>query len=122
MDPMQAIATLQSQTAQLQSEIQFLRSSSRPKPSLPDPEKFNGQSHKFDTWLPSIKAKLRVDNKAIGDSVAQFYYVFLNLESHVQAMVLPQLGQAEESNIWDYNTILNQLARVYDNPNKVQEG
>jgi hypothetical protein len=121
MDPMQAIVSLQSQTAQLQSEIQFLRSSSRPKPSLPDPEKFNGQSHKFDTWLPSIKAKLRVDNKAIGDSVAQFYYVFLNLESHVQAMVLPQLGQAEESNIWDYNTILNQLARVYDNPNKVQE-
>ena len=36
-------------------------------------------------------------------------------------MVLPQLSQAEESNTWDYNTILNQLARVYDNPNKVQE-
>jgi len=62
-----------------------------------------------------------VDNKAIGDSVAHFYYVFLNLESHVQAIVLPQLSQAEESSTWDYNTILNQLARVYDNPNKVQE-
>jgi hypothetical protein len=133
MDPMQAIANLQAQNAQfqsqithLQSEIQVLRSSinstpTRPKPSLPDPEKFNGQSHKFDTWLPSIKAKLRVDNMAIGDPVAHFYYVFLNLESHVQAMVLPQLGQAEESNTWDYNTILDQLARVYDNPNKVQE-
>ena len=36
-------------------------------------------------------------------------------------MVLPQLGQVEESNVWDYNTILDQLARVYDNPNKVQE-
>ncbi len=58
---------------------------------------------------------------AIGDSVAHFYYVFLNLESHVQAMVLPQLGQAEASNTWDYNTILDQLSRVYDNPNKVQE-
>jgi Retrotransposon gag protein len=124
MDPMQAIANLQAQVAQLQSEVQILRSistPSRPKPSLPDPEKFNGQSHKFDTWLPSIKAKLRVDGAAIGDSVAQFYYVFLNLESHVQAMVLPQLGQAEESNMWDYTTILNQLARVHDNPNKVQE-
>ena len=39
----------------------------------------------------------------------------------MQAMVLPQLGQAEESDIWDYNTILHQLARVYDNPNKIQE-
>ena len=124
MDPMQAIASLQAQIEQLRSEIQFLQSNSypsQPKPSLPDPEKFNGQSHKFDTWLLSIKAKLQVDNMAIGDSVAHFYYVFLNLESHVQAMVLPQLGQAEASNTWDYNTILDQLSRVYDNPNKVQE-
>jgi hypothetical protein len=75
------------------------------------------QSHKYDTWLPSIKAKLRVDGKAIGDPVAQFYYVYLNLDSHVQIMVLLQLGQAEESNAWDYTTILDQLTRVYDNPN-----
>jgi hypothetical protein len=92
-----------------------------PKPSLPDPEKFNGQAHKFDTWLPSIKAKLRVDGPAIGDTVAQFYYIYLNIKSHVQAMVLPQLGQAEESQQWDFTTILNQLTQVYNNPNKVQE-
>jgi Retrotransposon gag protein len=101
--------------------LRSISTPSRPKPSLPDPEKFNGQSHKFNTWLPSIKAKLQVDGAAIGDSVAQFYYVFLNLESHVQAMVLPQLGQAEESNMWDYTTILDQLACVHNNPNKVQE-
>jgi hypothetical protein len=94
----------------LRSEILSLRTNqsiSRPKPSLPDPEKFNGQAHKFDTWLPSIKAKLRVDGPAIGDTVAQFYYVYLNIESHVQAMVLPQLGQAEESQQWDFTTILD---------------
>ena len=70
----------------LQSEILSLctnHSMSRPKPSLPDPEKFNGQAHKFDTWLPSIKAKLRVDGPAIGDTVAQFYYVYLNFGSSV---------------------------------------
>jgi len=125
MDPMQAFQDLQAQVAQLQAEVQFLRSitttPSRPKPSLPDPEKFNGYSHKFDTWLPSIKAKLRVNNAAIGDTVAQFYYVYLNLDSSVQVMVLPQLRQAEKSNTWDYNTILNQLECVYDNPNKVQQ-
>jgi hypothetical protein len=125
MDPQQAFESLQNQIAHLQAEIQFLRSisttPSQPKPSLPDPAKFDGHSYKFDTWLPAIKAKLWVDNAAIGDSVAQFYYVYLNLDSTVQAMVLPQLGQAEESGIWDYNSILNQLARVYDNPNKVQE-
>ena len=55
--------------------------------------------HKFDTWLPSIKAKLRVDGKPIGASLAQFYYVYLNLESGIQAMVLAQLSQAEVSRV-----------------------
>ncbi len=36
-------------------------------------------------------------------------------------MVLPQLSQAELAQSWDYNTILNQLARVYNNPNKQSE-
>lgn len=35
-------------------------------------------------------------------------------------MVLPQLSQADETS-YDYYTILDQLLRVYDNPNKVQE-
>ena len=125
MDQLQAIiAELQAELRRQRDEIQFLQNQSqqsKPKPSLPDPDKFSGQPHKYDTWLPSIKAKLRVDGAAIGDSVAQFYYVYLNLDSHVQAMVLPQLGQAEESQSWNYQTILDQLSRVYDNPNKVQE-
>ena len=36
-------------------------------------------------------------------------------------MVLPQLSQAEEDESWDPQSILTQLSRVYDNPNKVQE-
>ena len=122
MDFQAAITELRSELERQHHELVLLRSrQSRPKPALPDPDKFSGQSHKYDTWLPSIKAKLRVDGEAIGDSVAQFYYVYLNLDSHVQAMVLPQLSQAEESEAWDYTTILDQLSRVYDNPNKVQE-
>jgi hypothetical protein len=111
----------------LRSEVATLRvalaktQTSQPRAKLPDPEKFTGNTYKFDTWLPSIKAKLRVDGISIGDSVAQFYYVYLNLESSVQSMVLPQLSQAELAQSWDYNTILDQLARVYDNPNKQSE-
>ena len=61
----------------------------RPKLSLPDLEKFNGKTYKFNTWLPVIRAKLYIDGPAIGDSTAQFYYVYGNLESNIQAMVLP---------------------------------
>jgi hypothetical protein len=50
--------------------IILTKASAKPKASLPDPKKFNGLAHKFDTWLPSIKAKLRVNGAAIGDAIA----------------------------------------------------
>ena len=68
-----------------------------------------------------MKAKLYIDGEAIGNDLAQFYYVYMNLDSSVQAMVIPQLSRAEEAKQWDYNTILDQLSQVYDNPNKIQE-
>ena len=42
----------------------------KPKPSLPNPEKFNGKTYKFNTWLPVIRAKLHIDSLIIGDSTA----------------------------------------------------
>jgi hypothetical protein len=55
----------------------------RPRPRLPDPEKFTGNTYKFNTWLPLIKAKLRVNGTVIRDAITQFYYVYLNLESSI---------------------------------------
>ena len=115
MDTLQiqsTLADLQAELRRQRDEITFLRSilssraSAKPKTSLPDPEKFNGQAYRFDTWLPLIKAKLQVDGIVIGDATAQFYYVYLNLESHAQAMVLPQLSQADETS-HDYHIILD---------------
>lgn len=106
--------------SQLLAQVQP-RPLQRPKPLLPDPEKFAGTSVKFDTWLATIRSKLSIDALALGDAEAQFSYVFMNLDSRVQAMVLPQLAHAQSSCEFDYNTILDQLARVFDNPNKVQE-
>lgn len=93
----------------------------RPRSALPDPTKFDGKAYHFDTWLPAIKAKLRVDGAALGDSITQFYYVYDRLESTVQSIVLPQLARAEEDEVWSYQSILDQLSRAYDNPNKTQE-
>ena len=96
-------AQVQREFDQLRAEIMTLcvvltaaqAPASCPRPRLPDPEKFASSLYKFDTWLPSIKAKLRVDSTAIGNAIAQFYYVYLNLDSTVQAIVLPQLSHAE---------------------------
>ena len=115
------ITTLRAALASTQAQLTASTAKSSQKSKLPDPEKFAGSTYRFDTWLPSIKAKLSVDGSAIGDSTAQFYYVYLNLESSVQSMVLPQLSYAEHTQSWDYQTILDQLSRVYDNPNKQSE-
>ena len=70
----------------------------RPKPRLPDPEKFNGKKYHWDTWLPLIKAKIRLDRDTIGpEPDALFFYVYDNLENQIQALVLPQLRQAKAS-------------------------
>jgi hypothetical protein len=131
MDPRQQLqelaARLESQSAiimQLQAQLLALSTaptSARPRPALPDPAKFDGKAYHFDTWLPAIKAKLRVDGAALGDSIAQFYYVYDRLESTVQSIVLPQLARAEEDEVWSYQSILDQLSRAYDNPNRTQE-
>lgn len=119
-----ALTTLQNELQTLRNELSELRASQhlpRPRQQLPEPAKFDGKPHHLRTWLPTIKAKIRVDGDAMGDPVARFYYVYGNLETTVQAMVLPQLAEAETQGVWDYNTILDQLARVFENPNQQQE-
>lgn len=97
MDPVTAqqlvnkVAALESQVAMLEQRLL-----GRPKARLPDPEKFTGAA-RYDTWLPLIKAKLRIDADAIGNDEAQFFYLYGNLDSKIQAMVLPQLLQAERT-------------------------
>jgi hypothetical protein len=72
-------AQVQQEFQQLRAEITSLRAQlavtapttppPRPRARLPDPDKFAGSTYKFDTWLPSVKAKLQVDGETIGDTV-----------------------------------------------------
>lgn len=118
MDPVSAqhlvekVSALETQIAALQQRL-----AGRPKARLLDPEKLTGAT-RYDTWLPLIRAKLRIDADAIGSDEAQFFYLYGNLDSKVQAMVIPQLLQAETNESWDCQNILDQLERVYDNPTK----
>jgi hypothetical protein len=69
MDQVHAlIAELQAELQRQRDKIIILKAKSSQKHSLPDPKKLMGQ-FKYDTWLPSIKAKLCVDGEAIGDPI-----------------------------------------------------
>ncbi|KAJ5414730.1 hypothetical protein N7509_001357 [Penicillium cosmopolitanum] len=103
------------------THLKFLAEAQCPRPVLPAPEKFTGTIVKFNTWVAAIRAKLRIDAEAIGDAQAQFYYVYLNLGSRVQAVVLPQIEYAETSGNHDYNAIIHQLANLFEISNNGHE-
>ena len=106
----------------LQGSLQDIaaRASSRPKSRLPDPEKLSGSSQ-WNTWLPYIRAKLRIDKYAIGpEPEALFFYVYGCLEPTIQLLVLPQLHHAEASGVWDHEAILDKLSRCYGFSNEAQ--
>ena len=72
----QEITALRAEVQALQATVNLLAApASRPKPALPIPTKFDGKAPRFKTWLPTIKAKIRVDGQAIGDNVARFYFI-----------------------------------------------
>ena len=90
-----------------------------PRHRLDHPTALDGPQ-RWDTWLPLMKAKLRIDCEAIGDKEAQFFYVFGNLDSKIQALVLPQLHAAEQTG-YNPQSIIDQLSRIYEDPNKVEK-
>lgn len=93
----------------------------KPKATLPDPEKFAGTPYTWETWYPSIQSKIRIDGPAIGGPEAQFFYVYGRLEPKIQGLVMPQLAQAEDNGVYDPQHIIKQLARLFDDPNKIRQ-
>ncbi|KAK4220390.1 hypothetical protein QBC38DRAFT_351369, partial [Podospora fimiseda] len=61
----------------------------RPKSSLPHPEKFSGQQYTWENWEASMRAKIRIDEAAIGGPEALFFYVYDRLEGKIQSLVMP---------------------------------
>lgn len=112
------IASLVQQVASFEARLSSLASStSRPRRRLADPEKFDGQ-RRWDTWKPLAEAVLRLDYDAIGGNESCFFWLYGNLESKIQAMVLPQISVALAEGVWNTSSIFDQLARVYGNPSK----
>ncbi len=64
---------------------------------------------------------MRIDGEAIGGPEAQFFYLYGRLEGKVQSLVTPQLTVAEATQQYDRDSILQQLARIYDDPHKIRD-
>lgn len=90
----------------------------RPKPVLPDVDKFDGSLSMWEVWYPEIQAKLRIDDLTFGQSEeVKFWYIYNRLEKKIQALVTPQLAAAERRKVYKYQDLFDQLARLCDSPN-----
>lgn len=122
------IDALSSTITNLQGTVTSLRNSTasappptrRPKRQLPDPPKFDGTQLHYDTWLAQLQLVLSVDGDAIGDTQAQFAFVYLRLESSPAALCLELLKHANLTKKFDYRQIIDQLDRHNGVENKVQ--
>ena len=114
------VTNLQGTVTSLRSRINSESTPKRPKRQLPDPPKFDGTQLHYDTWLAQLQLVLSVDGDAIGDTQAQFAFVYLRLESSPAALCLELLKHANLTKKFDYREIIDQLDRHNGVENKVQ--
>lgn len=59
----------------------------RPKPKLPELNKFSGKRYQYKTWALAAKAKIAKDGDSIGDLGDQFDYIYARMEPEAQALI-----------------------------------
>lgn len=106
----QIITQLEARIDGLQSQLASIQASATPSRPVAD-SSIPTNLTVWDTWRPLSRTVLRLDADAIGGDEACFYWLYGNLESKVQAMVLPQLQLAEDTGNYNVDTIFDQLAR-----------
>jgi hypothetical protein len=89
----------------------------RPRPRLPDPTKFNGDSTEWSTWKVLMENKLMIDKESIGPEQAQFLYVFSRLEGNAGKNVTTYVKQRREEGT--AQDLLAYLETLYGDPNAV---
>lgn len=71
-----------------------------------------GETIVLTAWATAIRAKLASNGQAIGDATAQFYYLFLYLDTDAQATVLERVGYARDSGEYDNMKIFDRIGSV----------
>lgn len=72
------------------------QASRRPRPKLPDPERFDGSDLTlFPQFLSQLKAKLRLDQEAIGGEIELLWYGFNRLGGKAAARIHPWIAATE---------------------------
>ncbi|KAJ6436365.1 retrovirus polyprotein [Purpureocillium lavendulum] len=90
------------------------------KPTLPDPQRFDGSRRKFRAWQLEMQSKLRVDGPALGGPPDQFAYIYARLDQTPQAMAAAFFEKGGPDGRFDPSQFMQYLTGCYGDPNVEQ--
>lgn len=87
------------------------------KPTLPNPQRFDGTRREFRAWLLEMRSKLHVDGPALGGSLDQFVYIYTRLDKTPQAMAAAYFEKGGLDGCSNPEEFLKYLTTCYGDPN-----
>jgi hypothetical protein len=94
----------------------------KPKPSLPNPEKFDGENLTLYPQFEGIlKAKLQIDGPAIGGEVEQVWYSFGRLSGTAAARIYPWVSYAQKQGQFTTDALFGQMKTAFSDPRARQK-
>lgn len=88
----------------------------RPRAALPDVPLLQG-AEDLDGWLFSMAGKLHTDGAAIGDTYAQFHYVYARLSDKLRKVTLPYVRTATPTGSHP-NALIEYIRGTLEDPNR----
>jgi hypothetical protein len=89
----------------------------RPRPKLPDTEKFTGDDPSlFPQFLGKLEAKLETDAASIGEGKDLLWYGFSRLEGKAAARIFPWMSTYKNTPEFALEKFFQQLKTAFQNP------
>ena len=94
----------------------------KPKPCLPNPEKFDGSELGFFPQFEGLlRAKLEIDGPSIGQEKERVWYAFGRLSGDASARIYPWIEYAERENKFTVREFIEQLRTAFRDPRQQQK-
>jgi hypothetical protein len=94
----------------------------RPKPRLPNPDKFDGKDKAlYPQFEGLLRAKLQIDGPAIGGEYEQVWYVFGRLSDEAAGRIYPWISFAQAAGKLTVVELLNQMKIAFSDPRQRQK-
>jgi hypothetical protein len=94
----------------------------RPKPCLPNPDKFDGKDLAlFPQFEGLLRAKLQVDGPAIGGEYEKVWYGFGRLSSEAAGRIYPWMSYAQQTGTFTIEGLFGQMNTAFSDPQRCQK-